>query len=168
MAVTAPARAPSVPRRRSGPARPLPPRPPGPQRARGARALDRLLRGRAWVVLIAVLLAGIVFLNVDLLEINQGIASTDQKAQTLEQTNSVLRYRLAKVQSAGEIQHSAESLGYVLPEPGDVTYLRPRASDARVAAARLASASTVPSWNAASSAMGTTPLGAAGSPSGTR
>src|SRR5947209_5396759 len=123
----APRRRQAPPRRRSGPAR-RPSRPMTrarrPQRSRGAAALDRLLRGRGWVMLIAALLAGIVFLNVSVLELNRGIATTTSRAAQLEAQNSQLRSRLATVASAEAIQRAAEARGFVLPEPGDIGYLR--------------------------------------------
>ena len=106
----------------------------------GSVVLDRLLRGRAWVVLIGVLLAGIVFLNVSVLELNRGIAQTDTAAEKLERKNSVLRERVAALDSTERIQERAEARGLVLPPPGEVTYLKPnRERDARLAATRIES-----------------------------
>src|SRR4051794_426802 len=77
--------APRHPRRVSGPAR-RPTAAPAPRalplgarlrtRVRelpDARLLDRLIRGRAWIVLIGVLLMGIVVMQVSLLKLNTGI-----------------------------------------------------------------------------------------------
>ena len=49
----------------------------GPGRA---GSLDALLAGRGWIVLVGVLLAGIVFFNVDLLRMNREIAVTAEKS----------------------------------------------------------------------------------------
>ena len=104
----------------------------------GSVLLDRLLRGRAWVFLIGALLAGIVFLNVSVLELNRGIAQTDAAAEKLERKNSLLRERVASLDSAERIQDLAEARGYVLPAPGDVEYLEPnRAKDSKLAAQRI-------------------------------
>ena len=101
--------------------------------------LDSILRGRAWVALVGVLLAGIVFLNVSVLELNRGIAENASKTDKLEISNSKLRGRVAKLDSAERIQQLAEARGFVLPQPGDVTYLKPRtARDAKLAATRIA------------------------------
>jgi cell division protein FtsB len=134
--------APVAPRRKSGPVanpRPKPVAAPAPRVARvgASLVLDRLLRGRAWVVLVGALLAGIVFLNVSVLELNRGIARTDAKAAVLERTNSSLRERVATLNSAERIQRLAEQRGYILPQPGDVTYLNPNTANARLAAQRL-------------------------------
>jgi cell division protein FtsL len=137
--------APAAPRRKSGPAparRPV--ATPAPRAARRVAKgsatilLDRLLRGRAWVALVGVLLVGIVFLNVSVLELNRGIATTDAKSAALERTNSGLRSRVAKLDSAERIQQLAQAKGFILPQPGAITYLKPRPSiDARLAAQRI-------------------------------
>jgi cell division protein FtsB len=159
--------APVAPRRKSGPAaRPRPVRKPvaapAPRVARIAQGsaailLDRLLRGRAWVVLVGALLAGIVFLNVSVLELNRGIAQTDAQSAGLERTNSTLRESVATLSSAERIQRLAEQRGYVLPQPGDVTYLHAGGpSQARLAAQRI----TAPGQSAAGtpqSAVSATP-----------
>src|SRR4051812_29547709 len=151
-ATTAPARkprtAPAAPRRKSGPVhRSYPQRTSAPRTiarplaraAQGSAALllDRLLRGRGWVALVGALLAGIVFLNVSVLELNRGIAKTSARAATLERSNSTLRARVAKLDSAERIQSAAEARGFVLPQPGDVTYVRARHGDAELAAKRI-------------------------------
>lgn len=151
--------APATPRRKSGPA-PRPKRVGAPPRtttrprttarprtatrpiaraAQGSAALvlDRLLRGRGWVGLVGVLLVGIVFLNVSVLELNRGIATTSARATALERSNSKLRARVGKLDSAERIQREAEARGFVLPQPGDVSYLKPHSSDAMRAAKQI-------------------------------
>jgi cell division protein FtsL len=133
--------APAAPRRRSGPVRK--PAAVPVRRVAGSMVLDQLLRGRTWVVVIGALLAGIVFLNVSVLQLNRGIASTDAKAAALERTNSSLRERVATLNSAERIQRLAQQRGYVLPQPGDVTYLKPAPAQARLAAQRIVPPSAV-------------------------
>jgi cell division protein FtsL len=130
--------APAAPRRKSGPVRKPSAAPVPVRRVAGSLVLDRLLRGRTWVVVIGALLAGIVFLNVSVLQLNRGIATTDSKAATLERTNSSLRERVATLNSAERIQRLAEQRGYILPQPGDVSYLKPASpAQARLAAQRI-------------------------------
>jgi cell division protein FtsL len=105
--------------------------------SRGMPLLDRVLRGPAWVVMLGALLAGIVFLNVSVLELNRGIARTDTKSAQLERVNSALRARVAKLDSGERIQELAAARGFVMPQPGDVTYVRERASNPAVAAQRI-------------------------------
>lgn len=147
---------PSPERRPGGPARPAPaPAPLRPRtrraakRTRGTRIgnrirairpdilLDRLLRGRLWVALIALLLTGIVFLNVALLEINGSIARMDARASELRRDNSALRMRVARLGSSERIQRTAADRGFVAPPPGEVGYLVGRPGDAAAAARAL-------------------------------
>ncbi len=157
-------------RRKSGAAaRPQPARRPAPQRVdAGARIervlegragilLDGLLRGRAWVVIVGALLAGIVFLNVSVLELNRGIASTTAKSAELERTNSGLRARVAELGSSERIQTAAEMSGFIMPAPGQVEYLRSRPADGRLAAKRVADQSTLAS-NSSTPAAATAPV----------
>lgn len=105
--------------------------------SRGMPLIDRVLRGPFWVVMLGVLLAGIVFLNVSVLELNRGIAQTDSKAATLERSNSSLRDRVAKLDSGERIQRLAADRGFVMPQPGDVTFVRPGSNDAKLASQRI-------------------------------
>jgi cell division protein FtsB len=105
--------------------------------SRGMPLLDRILRGPGWVVMLGALLAGIVFLNVSVLELNRGIARTDSKSAQVERVNSALRARVAKLNSGERIQALAAARGFVMPEPGDVTYVHERDSNASLAAQRM-------------------------------
>jgi cell division protein FtsL len=130
-------------RRRSGPARAASAPRPRRQLPLAALAhslsLDRLLRGRGWIALVGVLLVGIVFFNVSLLELNSGIARTSERASTLKRENARLRVQLARLGSSERIQRVAAARGLVLPAPGEVRYLRARYGDARRAAKRITS-----------------------------
>jgi cell division protein FtsL len=98
-------------------------------RAGGERVLDALLAGRGWIALVFVLLAGIVFFNVDLLQLNREIATTADRAADLRRSNAGLRLELAKLGSSERIQRDAAAAGFVLPPPGDVVYLRTSSRD---------------------------------------
>src|SRR5436190_17303668 len=92
--------------------------------------LDRLLRGPVYIALVGVLLVGIVFFNVGVLELNHGIARTDTRAAQLKRQNAALTLQLAKLGSSERIQRVALQRGLVLPQPGDVRYLRAHREDA--------------------------------------
>jgi len=92
--------------------------------------LDRVLRGPLYIALIGILLAGIVFFNVDVLELSHGIARTDTRAVQLKRENAALTLQLAKLGSSERIQRVALARGLVLPQPGDVRYLRAQPGDA--------------------------------------
>ena len=134
----APARRPA-PRRREAPSR-RPPAGTAPSRKRGAIVLDALLHGHGWIALVFLLLAGIVFFNVDLLQMNRDIAGMSRKASAVKSQNARLRTDLARLGSSERIQEVAARAGLVLPAPGEVRYLRssPRV-DAFRAARRIAS-----------------------------
>jgi cell division protein FtsL len=151
----APRRKPAQPRR--GTTRPAPKRRaqarPAGRRAKAAARLaaiprspfvDRLLTGRIWIVLLATLLAGIVFANVALLEMNAGIARTTEKVAALKRENSRLRLEAAKLGSSERIQRAAADLGLVLPAPGEVRYLEARPGDAALALKRMSAPAPVP------------------------
>jgi cell division protein FtsL len=107
-------------------------------RARTAAVLDALLSGRGWIALIGVLLAGIVFFNVDLLQMNRDIARDAERASALKRENARLRLDVARLASSERIQEAAAGLGLVLPAPGEVRYLKARPTvDARRAAERI-------------------------------
>jgi len=89
------------------------------------------------VWLIGTLLAGIVFLNVALLELNDGIARTTRAATALGHENARLRLEAARLGSSERIQRAARARGLVMPPPGDVRYLSPGPDDGRLAARRI-------------------------------
>jgi cell division protein FtsL len=107
-------------------------------RARGGRALDALLAGQGWIVVIGLLLAGIVFVNVYLLELNRDIAATYQRAAAVKRENARLRLEVARLGSSERIQEAAAAVGLVLPAPGEVRYLKANPKiDGRRAAKRV-------------------------------
>jgi cell division protein FtsL len=137
----APGRATPAPRRAPGRATPAQ-RPAAAQRAlalpRGARILDRLLTGRVWIGLVGVLLAGIVFFNVDLMRINREITHMADRAAQLKRENGRLRMDEAGLANSERIQEAAAELGLVLPAPAEVRYLKSKpATDARLASKRV-------------------------------
>ena len=71
-----------------------------------------------------VLLAGIVFFNVDLLQMNREITKMADRAAELKRANGRLRTDVARLASSERIQETAAGLGLVLPAPGDVRYLK--------------------------------------------
>jgi cell division protein FtsL len=88
-----------------------------------------------------VLLVGVVFANVSLLEMNKGIAATNAEATAIEQENSKLRRQIAPLASSERIQTEAVKHGYSLPAAGDVGYIR---GDVRKNAKRAVARMTAP------------------------
>jgi hypothetical protein len=164
--VASPTRRPAAPARRvSGPARPArpartarparsPERPPAsrPAAAPAPRLapfaqhvtriadhslLDRLIRGRTWIGLVAFALIGIVAMQVALLRLNAGIGSSIQRATVLQRESSLLTAQVAGLSAAERIQTEAAKLGMVYPPPGDVRYLHASPGDAARAVASI-------------------------------
>jgi cell division protein FtsL len=122
-----------------------------------ARVLDRLVRGRAWIALVAVALMGIVFMQVSLLKLNAGISRAVTAADTFDRQNSSLREEISKLDSGERIQAVAAKLGMVTPAAGDVHYLDGRGADGARAAASIKPAKAV-TPSAAPAATTTAPV----------
>jgi len=127
---------------------------------RGARVLDALLTGRLWIGLIGVLLAGIVFFNVDLLQMNREITQMADKATEIKRQNDRLRHDYARLASSERIQEAASALGLVYPAAGEVRYLDSKPKlDAHNASKRIiAPAETATPAPVAPSPTTTTPV----------
>jgi hypothetical protein len=100
--------------------------------------LDRLIRGRAWIGLIAFALIGIVAMQVTLLRLNSGIGRSIDRATALQRESSLLAAQVAGLSSAQRVQAEATRLGMVYAPPDDVRYLRASRGDAARAATSLA------------------------------
>jgi hypothetical protein len=87
------------------------------------RLVDRLLRGRACIWVIGVMLGGIVAMQVSLLRLNSGISRAVQSASTLEVQNASLEDWIAKATSGDLVRAAAVSDGMVDPQAGDTRYL---------------------------------------------
>jgi hypothetical protein len=123
----------TIPRRRSGPA----PRRRGraqstdsfaalgrvAMRVPDARVLDRLIRGRVWIGLIAGALVMLVFMQVSLLKLNTGISADLMTSQNLERQNAELRASVSSLDSGQRIQDLAAARGMVMPDDGQLRFL---------------------------------------------
>lgn len=87
-----------------------------------ARLLDRLIRGRLWIGLIAVMLIGLVFVQLTLLNLNAGIGQSLERAATLERQNSSLALQVSKLSAGQRVEDAATARGMVMPAAGSVTY----------------------------------------------
>jgi cell division protein FtsL len=158
---TAPARRPAPARRASpAPARRRAPaaRPTIVQRtgalvrSRAAAGLEALLHGPGLIAIVFVLLAGVVFANVALLQKNRQITSDAARVSELKRDNATLRSDVAELGSSERIQQVAAERGLVLPAPDAVRYLRSNPRTDAVAAAKRIDESTalaaVPAYEA--------------------
>jgi len=85
--------------------------------------LDRLVRGRAWIPLLGVLLAGIVAAQVEILKLGASMGRSLEQTTTLTNANEQLRGSVAGLADDQRIERLGGAMGLVLPPPGAVGYL---------------------------------------------
>ena len=125
MAAAAPARArpkpafaPEPVRRERTPSRAPVRRPPARERARLAGSV-------AWITLVALLLTGIVAVNVAALRLNLESQRLEERKEELLGANAAAASELSGLASAGRIEDEARRLG--LAPPAETKYVRARA-----------------------------------------
>ena len=96
-----------------------------------------LTRSKLWIGVLGTLLVGIVGLNVAALSFNASSSKTAGVSDELRRENSALVTQIADGLSNERLQSAAVRLGLIVPEPGSILYLEPRAGDAAAAAERL-------------------------------
>ena len=85
--------------------------------------LDKVVRGRAWIPLLGVLLAGIVAAQVEILKLGANMGRSLEQTTTLTSQNELLRESVASLSDDQRIEWLATNMGMVLPPPGAVGYL---------------------------------------------
>ncbi|MEZ5078529.1 MAG: hypothetical protein R2725_13925 [Solirubrobacterales bacterium] len=100
----------------------------------------RMTRGRAWIAVLGLLLAGIVALNVITLSFAASAGRIDEQITTLAKENTRLEVREAQAFSADRIRKEAASLGLVASTEAEPQVIEARPDDVLVAAERLAAA----------------------------
>jgi hypothetical protein len=146
------------PRRVSGPARPArapgrergAPRRPAPEYAGVALgaiegigrlsthpALDRLIRGRTWIAIVAFALIGIVTLQLGLLKLNAGIGHSLRLQASLQRENAALSIENSELAAGDVVESRAGRLGMEVVPTGALRFLtaRPGADSGHGAAA---------------------------------
>jgi hypothetical protein len=102
------------------------------------RVVDRLLRGRLCIWVIAAMLGGIVAMQVSLLRMNAGISRGVISATTLERQNSDLEASIARLTAGDRVRVAAVRDGMIDPPAGDTRFLEAHpATDAASAVARM-------------------------------
>jgi hypothetical protein len=101
------------------------------------RLLDRLIRGRIWIGLVAFALIGIVTLQLGLLKLNAGIGLALQRQAALQRENAALSIENSELAAGNLIEASAVRLGMEMVPMGSLRFLsaHPRTDTARGAAA---------------------------------
>jgi hypothetical protein len=100
----------------------------------------RMTRGRAWIAVLGVLLAGIVTLNVITLSLAADAGHVERNVQALAEENSLLRSREAQRSGAARLSHAAAGLGLGAAPVDAVESVHAGSGDMATAARRLAGA----------------------------
>ena len=99
-------------------------RPPRPRAAPRPRSEGRRLRGGiVWISLFAVLLVGVVALNVAVLRANMAVNNLNQRQLQLESQNQTLASQVSSAVSSLRIEQAAHRLGLVPAQAADTSYL---------------------------------------------
>ena len=85
--------------------------------------LDRVIRGRAWIPLLGVLLAGIVAMQVEVLKLNAGIGRSLERGTALQAQNELLRASVAQLSDEQRIERMAAQMGMLMPAPGQLKFV---------------------------------------------
>lgn len=85
--------------------------------------LDRVVRGRVWIPLLGVLLAGIVAAQVEILKLNASMGRSLEQNGTLTTQNQLLQQNVASLSDDQRIERLATGMGLVAPPPGAVGFL---------------------------------------------
>jgi len=88
--------------------------------------LERLVRGRGWILVLGVLLFGLVAMNVSLLKLNAAAGHNAERAKVLRIQNAKLRGKVSRLASGDRLRTAAADMGLVMPEPRKVHYLNTR------------------------------------------
>jgi hypothetical protein len=98
--------------------------------------LDRLIRGRVWIPLLGVMLAGIVAMQVEVLKLGASMGRSLELNTALSARNASLRESVASLGDDQRIEQLAAGMGMVMPPPQSIGFLplRPGADAARAAA----------------------------------
>jgi len=171
--------APRGPRRVSGPARPA--RPADGARSRRAagdagfalglisglealaqhRLLERLIRGRTWIGIVAFALIGIVTLQLGLLKLNGGIGRALEHEAALQRQNAALSIENSELAAGSHVEARAAQLGMAFVPVGSLRFLSSSShGDIGKAAAVLSAAAR--SSGVAGGEQATTPSGESG------
>jgi hypothetical protein len=93
---------------------------PAPRRRSEAR---RVRGGIAWITVFAVLLVGVVAINVAVLRSNMALSNLDQQQLQLQAQNEALQSKLSSAGSSVRIERAAARLGLVQAPAADTSYL---------------------------------------------
>jgi cell division protein FtsL len=85
--------------------------------------LDRIVRGRVWIPVLGILLAGIVFTQVEVLRLNASMGQALRQNSTLAIRNQALRVSVAELSDQTRIERLAARMGMVMPGPTTLSFV---------------------------------------------
>lgn len=100
----------------------------------------RMTRGRAWIGVLGVMLAGIVAINVITLSFSATAGHIDRNITALEEENPLLRARDARLSGSAHVRHEAAALGLSAAATDQIGFVQASPKDVTIAAQRLAAA----------------------------
>ena len=150
VAAPAPLRLPPVPRRVSGPARHPRATPAAPVtppslllRLIDHPWLERIVRGRAWIAIVASVLLAIVAMQVVLLRLGAQIGRDTSTVNALIAQNESTAAAIGALEASRRVTAEARALQMVYPQPSAVTYLAVNPGDASRAVRMMTAPSSV-------------------------
>lgn len=149
--------------------------------------IDRLVRGRAWIPVLGVLLVGIVAMQVEILKLGSTMGRAMERSSVLQTQNESLQAGVAGLADDQRIERLAAATGMSMPTPDSLVFLPARPSGdvggalasihtpdpsgfvAQLAAQAAAAAALMPAPPPATSGASTTisTVGASSSPAAT-
>ncbi|HET7048244.1 MAG TPA: hypothetical protein VFI54_08265 [Solirubrobacteraceae bacterium] len=87
------------------------------------RLLDRLIRGRWWIPVLGLMLAGIVAMQVEVLKLGASMGRSLEQSSVLSSRNAALRQSVATLGDDQRIEQLAASMGMVMPPAQAVGFL---------------------------------------------
>jgi cell division protein FtsL len=88
--------------------------------------IDRLVRGRAWIPVLGVLLAGMVAMQVEILKLGASTGRAIEQTATLQTQNEALQANVATLADDQRIERIAAARGMVMPSPDSLVFLTAR------------------------------------------
>ena len=93
-----------------------------------SRASTAIVRGRAWIPLLGVLLVVIVGMRVEVLKLGSSVGRELEQATQLESGNAALRAQVSELSGNQRIEQLAATMGMVMPGPMDIHFVRASAA----------------------------------------
>jgi cell division protein FtsL len=88
------------------------------------KLLDSIVRGRAWIPMLGVLLVGIVGMRVEVLKLGSSVGTEMQQASQLESANAVMLKQVSALSGNQRIEQLATKQGMVMPLPLDLHFVK--------------------------------------------